>query len=72
MKNAILKTIEQSDNVSLYSICFNGSDISEFEDFLMKFKDNSTLNLDFQRILVALEKIIERGPWNGSFAWKVK
>ena len=35
MKNAILKTIEQSDNVSLYSICFNGSDISEFEDFLI-------------------------------------
>lgn len=61
MKNAILKTIEQNDNVSLYSICFNGSDVSEFEDFLMKFKDNSTLNQDFQRIIVALEKIIERG-----------
>lgn len=61
MKNAILKTIEQSDNVSLYSICFNGSDVSEFEDFLMKFKDHSTLNQDFQRIIVALEKIIERG-----------
>lgn len=60
MKNAILKTIEQNDNVSLYSICFNGSDISEYENFLMKFKDNSTLNQDFQRILVALEKIIER------------
>ena len=27
----------------------------------MKFKDNSTLNQDFQRILLALEKIIVRG-----------
>ena len=27
----------------------------------MKFKDNSQLNQDFQRIIVALEKIIERG-----------
>ncbi len=27
----------------------------------MKFKDNSTLNYDFQRILLALEKIIDRG-----------
>ncbi|MBQ2176662.1 MAG: hypothetical protein II453_17010 [Alphaproteobacteria bacterium] len=27
----------------------------------MKFKDNSTLNQDFQRIIVALEKIIDRG-----------
>lgn len=35
--------------------------MSEYEDFLMKFKDNSTLNYDFQRILLALEKIIDRG-----------
>jgi len=61
MKTMNLKTIEQNDNVSLYSICFNGSDVSEYEDFLMKFKDNSTLNYDFQRILLALEKIIDRG-----------
>lgn len=61
MKTVNLKTIEQNDNVSLYSICFNGNDLSEYEDFLMKFKDNSTLNQDFQRILLALEKIIDRG-----------
>ena len=72
MKNAILKTIEQNDNVSLYSICFNGSDISEFEDFLMKFKDNSTLNNDFQRIIVALEKIIERGALERFFRMEGK
>lgn len=61
MKTVHLKTIEQNDNVSLYSICFNGNEISEYEDFLMKFKDNSTLNQDFQKILLALEKIIDRG-----------
>ena len=61
MKKAQLKTIEQNDNVSLYSICFNGSDVSEYEDFLMKFKDNSKLNKDFQIILLALEKIIDQG-----------
>lgn len=37
-KTAQLKTIEQNDNVSLYSICFNGSDVSEYEDFLLKSK----------------------------------
>lgn len=41
MKTAQLKTIEQNDNVSLYSICFNDNNVSEYEDFLMKFKDNS-------------------------------
>ena len=61
MKKAQLKTIEQNDNVSLYSICFNGSDTSEFEDFLIKFKNNSKLNKDFQTIILALEKIIDRG-----------
>ena len=61
MKKAQLKTIEQNDNVSLYSICFNGSDVSEFEDFLLKFKDNSKLNRDFQTIILALGKIIDQG-----------
>lgn len=61
MRKATLKTIESNDSVSLYSICFNGSDGSEFEKFLNKFKDESTLNKDFQLILVALSRIIERG-----------
>ena len=32
MKQAVLKTIEQNDNVSLYSICFDGNKESEFEN----------------------------------------
>ena len=59
--NAVLKTIERNDNVSLYSICFDGNSISEYEKFLQKFKDNAKLNSDFQIILLALEKIIDRG-----------
>lgn len=61
MKKATLKTIESNDAVSLYSICFDGSEKSEFELFLNKFKEQSTLNKDFQLILVALAKIVERG-----------
>lgn len=61
MKNANLKTIEQSDNVSLYSICFEGNELSEFENFLIKFRDNAKLNRDFQTIILALEKIIDKG-----------
>lgn len=61
MKEARLKTIEQNDNVSLYSISFNGNEQSEFERFLLAFKDNATLNKDFQIILLALSKIIEQG-----------
>lgn len=60
-KETKLKTIEQNDNVSLYSICFNGDEVSEYEKFLLKFRDNAQLNKDFQTILLALAKIIEKG-----------
>lgn len=60
-KQTTIKTIEQNDNVSLYSICFNGDELSEYEKFLTKFKDNAQLNYDFQRILFALAKIVEVG-----------
>lgn len=60
-KTAKIKTIEHNDNVSLYSICFNGDELSEYEKFLTAFKDNARLNHDFQTIILALAKIIERG-----------
>ena len=42
MATATLKTIEQNDNVGMFSICFDGSEESEFEKFLNEFKDNAT------------------------------
>ena len=34
MATATLKSIEQNDNVGMFSICFDGSEESEFEKFL--------------------------------------
>ena len=61
MATATLKTIEQNDNVGMFSICFDGSEVSEFEKFLNEFKDNATYNKDFNIILLALSKIIDKG-----------
>jgi len=61
MTEVTLKTIEQSDNVSLFSICFIESPESEFEKFLLKFKDDAVYNKDFNIILMALSKIIDKG-----------
>jgi len=72
MKKATLKTIESNDLVSLYSICFDNAEESEFENFLSKFKEESTLNKDFQTILVALAKIIERGALERFFRMEGK
>lgn len=53
--------------MSLYSICFNGDELSEYEKFLTMFKDNARLNRDFQTILLALAKIVEVGAWERFF-----
>lgn len=61
MKEVKLKTLEQTDNVSLYSICFEGSAFSEYESFIQRFKDDATLNMDYKNIILALEKIVAVG-----------
>ena len=60
MTSVTLKTIEQNDNVGMFSICFDGNEESEFEKFLNEFKDNATYNKDFNVILLALSKIIDK------------
>ena len=60
-KKATIQTIGQSDNVGLYSICFDGKEENEFREFLHKFRDNATLNKDFQAIVRAIDRIIANG-----------
>ena len=67
MKTATLKTLEQTDNVSLYSICFDGNAITEYEAFLRKFKDDAKLNEDYKKIILALEKIVAVGAFERFF-----
>lgn len=61
MKRATVKIIEQSDKVGLYSICFDGSDLSEYEKFVQKFMNDATLNKDFQMIFRAINRIVANG-----------
>ena len=67
MRNATLKILEQTDNVSLYSICFDGNAVSEYEAFVQKFKDDATLNNDYKNIILALEKIVAVGAFERFF-----
>jgi len=52
MKTAKLKIIEQSDKVGLYSICFDGNDLTEYEKFVQKFLNDASLRISDQ-ILIA-------------------
>lgn len=61
MKKATVKIIEQSDKVGLYSICFDGSDLSEYEKFVKRFMNDATLNKDFQLVFRAINRIVANG-----------
>ena len=61
MKDAKLQEVILSDNVGLYSICFDNNAENEYEKFLTKYKDNARLNEDFRSIVMAMKKIIAHG-----------
>lgn len=62
MKNRILiQPVDSSNVASLYTITFESSDISEFNKFINRFKDNGKLQRDYQLILIALQKILQNG-----------
>ncbi len=61
MKEAKIELVNQTDSASLYTITFGDDGVSEFEKFINKFKDNATLQRDYQLILLALEKIAASG-----------
>lgn len=71
MKTAKIVSIATSDQVGLYSICFN-NDESEFRKFVKKFKDNAALNKDYQSILYALDRIIAKGAFERMFRYEGK
>ena len=71
MKTAKIVSIATSDQVGLYSICFNNGE-SEFRKFVKKFKDNAALNKDYQSILSALDRIIAKGAFERFFRYEGK
>ena len=67
MREAKVDIIDQTESVSLYTITFEGNELSEFEKFMDKFKDNATLQRDYQLILLALDKITTHGALERNF-----
>ncbi|MBR1514542.1 MAG: hypothetical protein IJ622_09660 [Bacteroidales bacterium] len=72
MKTAKIVSIAKSDQVGLYSICFNDDNESEFRKFMQKFKDNAALNKDYQAIIHAIDRIIANGALERNFRYEGK
>ena len=57
MAKARIEYITSSDRAALYTIWFEGKNMSEFADFYTKFSAISDLKEDLNTILLALNKI---------------
>ena len=60
-KRTTVDLVEQSEKVSFYSISFQMDRTTEFERFLAKFEEEAEFNEDYQKILAALEIILDKG-----------
>lgn len=58
MATVKIQEIEQTENAGLFTICFDGSDETEFEKFVVKFKDDAERKQDLQVILNAIQKML--------------
>lgn len=67
MKNAKIQFVDSTNTAALYTIIFEGNNMSEFEKFMTKFKDNAELKRDYQIILLAIKQILENGVFERYF-----
>lgn len=67
MSEAELRLVKATGNCTMYSIQFLSEDESEFERFYTKFRDESTYNEDFERLLNILGRIADFGAFERFF-----
>lgn len=60
-KKTTVDLISKSDKTALYSISFEMDGTTEFEKFVSEFEQNATYNKDYQKIIAALQAILNIG-----------
>ena len=60
-KKTTIDLITESEKTALYSISFEKDGTTEFEKFVAEFEMNATYNSDYQRIIAALQVILDKG-----------
>lgn len=60
-KKTTIDIIGESERTTLYSISFEKDGTTEFEKFVEEFENNAVFNQDYQRIIAALQVILQRG-----------
>lgn len=60
-KKTTIDIIGESEKTTLYSISFEQDGTTEFEKFVEEFENNAVYNKDYQRIIAALQVILQKG-----------
>ena len=60
-KKTAVEKISESEKTALYSISFENDGTTEFEKFVEEFEQNAKYNRDYQRIIAALQAILNLG-----------
>ena len=66
-KKTTIDLITESEKTALYSISFEKDGTTEFEKFVAEFEMNATYNSDYQRIIAALQVILDKGALDRFF-----
>ena len=67
-KKTTVDLISESEKTALYSISFEMDGTTEFEKFVQEFEQNATYNRDYQRIIAALQAILNVGALERFFS----
>ena len=60
-RKTTVEKISESEKTALYSISFEKDGTTEFEKFVEEFEQNAKYNRDYQRIIAALQAILNLG-----------
>lgn len=58
MTKATIQSVRQTENAGLFTICFEGESFNEFQKFIVKGHENATLQPDLQKILNAIQHMM--------------
>ena len=58
MTKATIQSVRQTEKAGLFTICFEGDSFTEFQKFIVKGNENATLQPDLQKILNALQHMM--------------
>ena len=72
MATARIGSVTQTDNVGIFSIIFDGSNLNEFDSFVEKFKNDADLQSDLNVVFSVIGKILQNGALERYFRYEGK